>query len=290
MPEKILILGSRGFIGKNLFDHFNSNENFITIGLTRKDVDFSDPKALVPIVKNIMPSIVIHTAVSLDNFENNIKMYLALENIATFVSKILLIGSGAEYIPSRYKPQMKEDYFPNISVFPKDIYTLSKYTISRLHQNSNLKNIFNLRVFGIYGPFEDFNRRLISNNIVRYLNKLPLQYNRNVAFDYLYINDFNSAIERFINLTNPKFNTYNLCTGKAYKFKEIMETIADVTGVSRDDIILKNKEPSSYEYSGNSNLIENEIGKIENTTLFEAIKHLYLWYLSKDLSNFKLED
>ncbi len=290
MSDKLLILGSRGFIGKNVFNYFNENSNYKTIGLTRDNIDFSNSEELIKKVNEIMPSVVIHTAVSLDNFENNIKMYLALENIAKDVNKILLIGSGAEYIPSRYKPKMKEDYFPKNSVSIKDTYTLSKYTISRLHQNNNFKNIFNLRVFGIYGPFEDYKRRLISNNIVRNLNKLPLQYNRNVAFDYLYINDFNSAIDRFIKLSNPKHNTYNLCNGKAFKFKEIMNTIADVTGFPKHNILLNNSEPSPYEYSGDSSLIENEIGKVEQTTLYEAIYELNSWYSSQNISNFKLED
>ena len=162
MSDKLLILGSKGFIGKNLFNYFNKNSNFNTIGLTRNDVDFSNSEELLQIVDTIKPSVIIHTAVSLDDFENNIKMYFALENIANIVSKIILIGSGAEYIPNRYKPKMRENYYPKNSVSPKDIYTLSKYTISRLHQDNNFKNIFNLRVFGIYGPFEDFRRRLIS--------------------------------------------------------------------------------------------------------------------------------
>ena len=142
-----------------------------------------------------------------------LRMFYALENVASLVEKIILIGSGAEYISARYKPLMKENYFPNEPVYPVDIYTLSKYTISKLLSISNAKNIYNLRVFGIYGPYEDFQRRLISNNIVRYLNNLPLQYNRNVAFDYLYINDFLSALERFLSLEKPKYNTYNLCVG-----------------------------------------------------------------------------
>ena len=130
MSEKLLITGSRGFIGKNLLNYFNKNSNFNTIGLTRNDVDFSKPEDLLQVVEKIKPSVVIHSAVSLDNFENNIKMYFALENIANNVSKIILIGSGAEYIPNRYKPKMREDYFPKNSVSPKDTYTLSKYTIS----------------------------------------------------------------------------------------------------------------------------------------------------------------
>ena len=145
-----------------------------------------------------------------------------------------------------------------------------------------------MRVFGIYGPYEDFQRRLISNNLVRYLNNLPLQYNRNVAFDYLYINDFLSALERFLSLEKPKYNTYNLCVGKAYKFKEIMETIADVVGIDFSEIILNDSSPSNYEYSGDPTLIENEIGKIEQTKLVDAITNLYSWYKNQDLNSLKL--
>ena len=62
---------------------------------------------------------------------------------------------------------MREDYFPKEPAFPNDVYSLSKYTISKLHQSSSCSNIYNLRVFGIFGPYEDYQRRLISNNIVR---------------------------------------------------------------------------------------------------------------------------
>ena len=286
--KKIIILGAKGFIGKNLCEFFDNQEKYTVSPLSRVDVDFTDIESLTEKIKDISPNYIIHSAVSLDNFENNIRMFYALENVASLLEKIILIGSGAEYISARYKPLMKENYFPNEPVYPVDIYTLSKYTISKLLSISNTKNIYNLRVFGIYGPYEDFQRRLISNNLVRHLNNLPLQYNRNVAFDYLYINDFLSALERFLSLEKPKYNTYNLCVGKAYKFKEIMETIADVVGEDTSDIILNDSNPSNYEYSGDPTLIENEIGKIEQTKLLDAITKLYSWYKNQDLTSLTL--
>ena len=281
-------MGANGFIGKNLFNFFDNHPKYQVFPLSRKDLDFTNLEELRKKIELISPNYIIHAAVSLDNFENNIRMFFALENIAYLVDKLILIGSGAEYISTRYKPTMAEDYFPKQGVCPKDIYSLSKYTISKLHSISKSRNIFNLRVFGIYGPFEDFQRRLISNNLVRHINNLPLFYNRNVAFDYLYIDDFLSAIDRFLCLDSPLHNTYNLCIGKAYKFKQIMETIADVVGVDHSEIILKDSTKSNYEYSGDSTLIEDEIGKVERTSLYEAISKLYAWYKNNDLDSLRL--
>ena len=146
---------------EEFIDFFSENSNFQLFSFSRKDVDFTNLDLLKQKVLEISPDYIIHSAVSLENFENNIRMFYALENLASYVKKII-IGSGAEYIANRYKPLMKESYFPNDTVFPKDIYSLSKYTISKLHTSSSAQNIYNLRVFGIYGPYEDFQRRLIS--------------------------------------------------------------------------------------------------------------------------------
>ena len=286
--KKIAILGANGFLGRNLYEYFSSKSNYQVFPFTRKDVDFTEADQLKSLIKRTTPDIIIHSAVSIENFENNIRMYFALEEIASLTKRILIIGSGAEYLSSRYKPLMEETYFPTNSNPPKDIYSLSKYTISRLHQSLKTTNIYNLRVFGIYGPYEDYQRRLISNNIVRHMHGLPLQYNRNISFDYLYITDFLSAIDRFLDLVNPKFNTYNLCIGKAYKFKHIMESIADVLCLPKTSIILNNPEPTTYEYSGNSTLLEKEIGPIEQTSLKEAITHLRDWYAAQDILSLKL--
>ena len=118
-------------------EEIDNQEKYTVSPLSRVDVDFTDIEALTEKIKDISPNYIIHSAVSLDNFENNIRMFYALENVASLVEKIILIGSGAEYISARYKPLMNENFFPNEPVYPVDIYTLSKYTISKLLSISN---------------------------------------------------------------------------------------------------------------------------------------------------------
>ena len=72
--KKILILGANGFLGKNLTEYFTSKEEYITTALSRSDVDFSNAEELENKVKNISPDFIVHSAVSLNSFENNIKI------------------------------------------------------------------------------------------------------------------------------------------------------------------------------------------------------------------------
>ena len=57
---------------------------------------------------------------------------------------------------------MRESYFGRH--IPTDIYGFSKYVIAK-DIESVRRNIYNLRVFGIFGKYEDYKRRVISNNI-----------------------------------------------------------------------------------------------------------------------------
>ena len=62
---------------------------------------------------------------------------------------------------------------------------------------SNTK-ILNLRVFGVFGKYEDYETRLISNIICRVIFKLPVEINQNAVYDFVYINDLVKIIEYFI--------------------------------------------------------------------------------------------
>ena len=44
--EKIIILGSSGFLGRNLCQFFSTNSNFELFPLSRKDVDFTNSDLL----------------------------------------------------------------------------------------------------------------------------------------------------------------------------------------------------------------------------------------------------
>ena len=117
-------------------------------------------------------------------------MYLTLEQASRHVGRIVMIGSGAEYGFQRYTPEMDESYY-DINEPPANNHLshLKASHISCLHQSSPASNIYNFRVFGLYGPYEDYTRRLISNNIYTYLTEGKMKISANHAFDYLYVND-----------------------------------------------------------------------------------------------------
>ena len=175
---KVLIAGSNGFVGKN-FANKLSGGLYDVLSVSRNHCDLSHPTDLSNLCEDFRPDLLIHCAVSLQSTENNLSMYYSLENASIFCGKCVMIGSGAEYCHQRYVPLMKEEYFnPFISPINKDPYHISKFTISRLHFNSTRDNIYNFRVFGLYGKHEDYTRRLISNNILSFINTGKMFYNR----------------------------------------------------------------------------------------------------------------
>ena len=184
--HKVVVLGSNGFIGKNIVEYLLARDYFV-LEPKRQELDLLDTKQVFVYISMHKPDIVIHSAVNINSVIDNARIYFNLERCSQFFGRMITIGSGAEYDLRNYEPMMKESFFSeNI---PSDVYGLSKYIVSR-DIELNPRNIVNFRVFGIFGKYEDFSRRFISNNICRAIAGLGISMNKNMKFDFLYINDF----------------------------------------------------------------------------------------------------
>ena len=278
---KILLAGSNGFVGKNFVNRLSTTEHDI-LPVSRLICDLSHPSALSRLCEDFKPDLLIHCAVSLQSTDNNLAMYYSLENASNFCGKCIMIGSGAEYSHQRYIPLMKEEYFdPHAFPQNKEPYHISKFTISRIHESSAYQNIFNFRVFGLYGKYEDYSRRLISNNILSFLKTGKMSYNKNISFDYLYIDDLLDAIMCFSSATKTVHRTYNVCAGKSWKFSHILNECITALGGSDKDILCKDDTPSNYDYSGDCSRFEHEFNyKISKTSFSAAANDLSAWLRS----------
>ena len=177
---KILITGTNGFVGRNLKEYFQKKYEDVRCP-KRQELDLLDSHSVYTFIMKNEFDIIIHCAVTLNSVEHNLKMYFNLERCSKSFGKMICVGSGAEYGMSSYIPKMKEEYFgTNI---PLDIYGFSKYVIAKDILTKH-RNIINLRVFGIYGKYEKYKQRFISNNICRALSGLDISINKNVYFDY----------------------------------------------------------------------------------------------------------
>lgn len=271
---KIFITGTNGFIGRNLKEYFQDKYDSIYYP-ERQELDLLDSQAVYEYLAKNEFDIVIHCAITLTSVEENLKMYFNLERCSKFFGKMFCVGSGAEYDKDSYIPKMKEEYFGKH--IPSDTYGFSKYVIAKDIESKH-RNIYNLRLFGIYGKYEDYKRRFISNNIYRVLSGLNISIKKNVYFDYLYIDDFSRIVEMFINKDVAK-RSYNICTGQSVDLLLLAEIIRQING--RDIFIDIKEDGLGVEYSGDNGLFLQEFGEFDFTQPEKAISQLYHWYKDK---------
>ena len=279
---KILINGSNGFVGRNLSEFFKKKYDNVHEP-KRQELDLTDTNLVKKYILKNNFDIVIHCAITLNSIEQNLKMFRNFEECSEDYGKMICIGSGAEYDPKHYHSMMTEDYFGKHIPEIKDIYSYSRFKIAEDIEKKN-KNIYNLRVFGIYGKYENYNRRFISNNICRVLAGKEIVIKQNSIFDYLYIDDFCILLEKFISRT-PKNKTYNLCTNIPVDMITLSQYIKKISNYN-GEIFIKNKE-IKINYTGDNTRFIKEFGNYFFIRHELAIKNLFNWYKNESKINFK---
>ncbi|HPS21088.1 MAG TPA: NAD-dependent epimerase/dehydratase family protein [Candidatus Omnitrophota bacterium] len=268
---KMLITGTTGFVGRNLKEYFQAR-SYDLFCPKRLELNLLDSDAVYAYLEKHKFDVVIHCGVTLDSVEKNLMMYFNFERCSRFFGKMICVGSGAEYDMRHYVPKMKETYYG--TYIPADIYGFSKYVIAKDIEACR-RNIINLRGFGIYGKYEDYKRRFISNNICRALSGEDISINKNMYFDYLYVTDFARIAEMFVN-KDPRERSYNICTGEPVDLCSYARIIKDISG-GNVNITVK-EDGLKPEYSGDNSLFLSEYGKFDFTPHRDAIRELYQWY------------
>ena len=214
----ILILGATGFIGSNLlrtilkvrgdvYGTFFSGANWRLEGIPAGNILFfniEDPHSHQLVLNKLKPKTIFNCiAFGAYSFESNISRihetnYLnfinLLESIRKFkISAFINAGSSSEYGNNSNSPKESTFSLPN-----------SHYSISKLAASQAISYfgkvigmpVLNLRLYSVYGPYEDGSRLipLLAKNIIS--GKLPTFASKNVSRDFVYIDD---VVEAFVN-------------------------------------------------------------------------------------------
>jgi len=130
---KVCVLGAGGFIGKNILHGTD------WVGVTRRDLDLTDQRAVEKYFREHNYDVVVHCAASIDQVsrETVYKNILMFENVVrVFKGRLIYFSSGAAL---RGSP-------------PIGPYGLSKWMIER--RIETMPNSYALRIWGCYGPGE----------------------------------------------------------------------------------------------------------------------------------------
>jgi GDP-L-fucose synthase len=286
--QKILLTGGSGFIGRNIRESFLA-EKYDIISPSSKELNCADWKSVAMFFNKYIIDFVIHSATKpghrnaadhKDLFLTNCKMFYNLEYHKKKYKKMLVMGSGAAYDIRNNILNIGEEQFG--ASIPTDEHGFCKYVTGRNILQSD--NIYDLRVFGIFGKYEDYAIRFISNAICKTLFDLPITIRQNRLFAYLYAPDLAAIIDCF--LTNiPKFHAYNITPDNMVTLFEAANMVREIAGKPYHPIEIA-KQGMGLAYTGSNARLFGEYSNLQLTPIKEAIEELYKWYLeNKDNIN-----
>ena len=270
---KVLVTGSRGFIGKQLIKKLKKSEVLIDcIGSKRIDL-----KNIEEVMKLNASDVVVHlggkTTKGLEwdeYFNNNVLGTLnILEYCITKKIKKMIFVSSYVYGNPKYLPIDEEH-----PIDPHNAYTKSKYLAEQLCEfyakNSDL-NIIILRPFNIFGKTlpDGF---LISNLLksIQTNEKITI-VNKDSKRDFLHIDDFVDIVLK-IKDCDFKFEVFNVGSGKSYSFNEVVKKIEKISIKKLNLQYEEDKESFIGEITADISKLNNKIKWVSKISFDEGLQ------------------
>ena len=275
---KILITGASGFIGRNLAEQYAGRHE--VAAPTRAELDLLNAEDVRAYLERHRFDAVIHAATYRSTrklgagpelLDANCRMFFNLTRNAHAFGRLLFLSSGAVYDRAHWHPQMSELEFD--THVPADPYGFSKYICAKAVEG--MERVTELRLFGVFGPHEDWQVRFLSNACARAVWDLPVVIRQNVRFDYLDVDNLGAILELLLD-GEPRYRHYNICTGRSVELKALAAMVVAASG-KRLAIDVKNDRLGN-EYSGTNARLLAEFPAIRFTPMEDSIARLYRWY------------
>jgi len=275
---KILITGGGGFIGRNLVSQYGPRHQ--VLAPSRAELNLLDAAAVGEYLQFHRFDAVIHAATDRSNrllgsgpglLESNCRMFFHLASHSRQFGRMLFLSSGMVYSREHLCPRIPESGFG--AHIPSDPYGFSKYLCAQSIAETG--NVFELRLFGVFGPHEDWRVRFISNACSRAVWDMPVTLRQNVFFDYLDVEDLGRLLEAFL-AGQFRYRQYNVCRGRAIDLESLAGKVVRASGKPLE--IRVGRAGLGAEYSGDNARMLGEIPGFEFLDMDASILRLYRWY------------
>lgn len=275
--KTVLFTGKTGFIGRNVMPILE--KHFTVFAPDRSELDLRSFGSVKNFFETNKIDIVYHcanpnyTRSTGDKAESmmsdSIRLFLNLYAFRNKYEKMIYLGSGAEYNKVLEISNVEEnDCFRSP---PDDDYGLAKYTMNLLADKS--ENVYNLCVFGCYGPGDD-ESKFITHCIRCCLRNEPITIRQDCKFDYIHVSDL-ARIMLWAGENTLGHHMYNISGGRHVFLSEIAEMVRLEMGCDLPIKILSSG--LNREYTCNGNRLWRESQLPPPMSLENGIAHQIKW-------------
>jgi GDP-L-fucose synthase len=240
---KIAILGSRGFVGRNIASHLS--ETHEVTGVTRDTLNMLDPIAVKKFLEDNLFDVVINCAAVMTNDEtlhdarNNLGMFMNFYNNSDLFGKFINTASGAEFDRTTDIDGLLESVIFNR--MPRDSYGFGQNVKSRLCVDKD--NFYNIRIFNCFGYGE-----LPSRIFPRFIAQKQMEITNDRYFDYFSIQDLCRVVDHCIDNDWP-IKDVNAVYPDKHKISEVLALFCKIKNL-QPNLKVVSESPNNYTGSG----------------------------------------
>jgi GDP-L-fucose synthase len=281
MSGTVLVTGGSGFIGRNLVEEIG--ERWELLAPPHGELELLHEERVAAYLAAHAVDVVVHCAVRPGHrhaadprgqLERNLRMFANLARCRGRYRRLILVSSGAVYDERHYRPRLPETAFGEH--VPRDEHGFSKYLCAGYA--ATRPDMVELRPFGVFGPYEDYAIRFISNAICKTLLGLPVTLRQDRRFDYTSVRHLALVIERFF-AHDPAYDAYNVSAPETWRLLDLARLVVNLSG--KDVPVLVANEGMGVEYSGDGRRLRDELPDLAPPPMEQAVAELYDWYAQR---------
>jgi len=268
---RILLTGATGFVGRHVMEALS--DRYTIVAPRHAELDITDAAAVDSALRGSRFDAVLHAAVQggATVMETTLRGFWNLARNAGRVHRLLYFGSGAEFAKHRDLVKVREEQIGEET--PRDGYGFAKLLSTQLCRQS--PNIVNLRLFGIYGRYEGYGAKFISNAIAKTLAGVSLTIRQDVVFDYLWIDDLMRVLPRFLE-GDREFADVNVTPTASARISDVAALVRRAAGKSPECEI---ETPGlNFQYTGDNARLLQLCPDLTFTPLDEGVRQLFAYY------------
>ena len=304
LPGPVLIIGASGFIGANLFHSLRHLRDDVYAGsrnpqkswrLSGADsarlinLDITDLEQVHGVLNNLKPQTVFNLSAygayarQSDSEKIHVTNYIGTLNIIkslmdTGCSALVQAGTSSEYGLNCSFPDEQSELIPNSD------YAVSKvgaaYLVKYYGIVHNLPCI-NLRLYSVYGPWEERDRLIPTLISFGLLGKYPKLVNPGISRDFVYIDDCTNALVKGALTacrTNPGVSV-NIASGKKTTLADVASTAKKLFDIQLEPQFgsMPNRKWDLSEWYGNPQLAKELLGWESSFSFSEGLKLTADW-------------